>query len=118
MGHVFYGGEIGRGVIGPNPAFVVTEDHVHDPVQAVLDRPMATHHGSEEMRRHHQRRYIKPRLLFLFAGYFTRAFNHDDSVQPRPIVTFSQSLGIVYDGGGSGFDAAMIRINRGRLTDL
>ena len=39
--HVFDGGEVGGSVFGSDAAFVVAEDHVHDPVQAVLDRPMA-----------------------------------------------------------------------------
>ena len=32
VGHVFYGGEVGGSVIGADAAFVVAEDHVHDPV--------------------------------------------------------------------------------------
>src|SRR5208282_2862847 len=54
MGYVFNGGEIGRGVIGPDAALVIAEDHVHDPVQAVLNRPVAAHDRSEESRRHDQ----------------------------------------------------------------
>ena len=37
VGHVFDGGEISRSVIGSDAALVVAEDHVHDPMQAVLD---------------------------------------------------------------------------------
>ena len=40
VGHVFEGGEVRGGLIGADAAFVVAEEHVHDPVQAVLDRPM------------------------------------------------------------------------------
>src|SRR3954467_14833018 len=44
--HVFDGGEVGWGVVGSDAAFVIAEDHVHDPVQAILDGPMASHdHG-------------------------------------------------------------------------
>src|SRR4051812_34483905 len=44
--HVFDGGEVGGGVVGSDAAFIVAEDHIHDPVQAVLDGPMASHdHG-------------------------------------------------------------------------
>src|SRR4051794_22179816 len=39
--HVFDGGEVGWGVVGSDAAFVIAEDHVHDPVQAILDGPMA-----------------------------------------------------------------------------
>src|SRR3954467_12519230 len=31
-GHVFYGGEVGRGVIGSDAAFVIAKDHVHYPM--------------------------------------------------------------------------------------
>jgi hypothetical protein len=34
-----------------NAAFVVAEDHVEHPVQAVLDRPAAADHGCELARR-------------------------------------------------------------------
>ncbi len=33
---VLDGGEVGGGVVGSQAAFVVANDHVHDPVQAVL----------------------------------------------------------------------------------
>ena len=36
VGHVFDGGEIGGGVVGPHAAFVVAEDHVQHPMQAVV----------------------------------------------------------------------------------
>jgi len=43
--HVFDGGEVGWHVVGPDPALVVSKGHVHDPMQAVLDRPMASYDG-------------------------------------------------------------------------
>src|SRR5208283_296132 len=54
MGHVFNGGEIGRGVIGPDAALVIAEDHVQDPMQTLLDRPVAAHDRSEESCHHDQ----------------------------------------------------------------
>src|SRR4051812_50090557 len=41
--HVFDGGEVGWGVVGSDAAFVIAEDHVHDPVQAVASRPEEFH---------------------------------------------------------------------------
>ena len=41
VGHVFDGCEIGRGMFGSDPALVVPEQAVHQPVHA-LDRPMTT----------------------------------------------------------------------------
>src|ERR1035437_8796838 len=48
MGHVFDGGKIGWGVIGSNAALVVAEDHVHYPVQAVLDCPVTADDRSKQ----------------------------------------------------------------------
>ena len=40
------GGEIGRGMFGSDPAFVVSEEAVHQPVHA-LDGPVATDDSAE-----------------------------------------------------------------------
>jgi hypothetical protein len=47
VGHVLEGGEVGGRLIGADAAFVVAEDHVHHPVEAVLDRPVAADDGAE-----------------------------------------------------------------------
>ena len=54
MSHVLDGGEVCWRVIGSDPALVIAENHVHDPVQAVFDRPMAAHNRPEERRYHDQ----------------------------------------------------------------
>jgi hypothetical protein len=54
MSHVFDGGEISRRVIGSDAALVIAEQHVHHPMQAVLNRPVAAYGRSNEMRQHHQ----------------------------------------------------------------
>src|SRR3954469_23321889 len=41
--HVVDGGEVGWGVVGSDAASVITEDHVHDPMQAVASRPEEFH---------------------------------------------------------------------------
>ena len=46
-GHVLDGGEVGRGVIGADAAFIVTEHHVHDPMKAVLNHPVGANSRSE-----------------------------------------------------------------------
>jgi hypothetical protein len=51
---VFDGGEVGRGVFGSEPAFVIFEDHVHDPMETVLDRPMVADHRSHLVGRERQ----------------------------------------------------------------
>ncbi len=43
----FQGDDIFRRVLGSDAALVVSEGHVHDPVQSVFDRPMIAHGGAE-----------------------------------------------------------------------
>ena len=42
MGHMLDGAKIGWSMVGAQPALVIAKDHVHDPVQAVLDIPYKT----------------------------------------------------------------------------
>jgi hypothetical protein len=44
-GHVLEGDEVLGRVVGSDPARVVAEGHVHDPMQPVFDRPMVAHEG-------------------------------------------------------------------------
>ena len=60
------GGEVGWCMIGSDPTFVVAEEHVQNPVQAVLDRPVVAHHRSDEMRQQHQGGDVKACLLLDF----------------------------------------------------
>src|SRR3954467_13929188 len=41
--HVLDDGEVGWGVVGSDAAFVIAEDHIHDPVQPVASRPEEFH---------------------------------------------------------------------------
>src|SRR6476660_8924501 len=43
--HVFDDSEVGRGIVGPHTALIIPESHVHDPMQAVLDRPVPANGG-------------------------------------------------------------------------
>ena len=112
VGHVLDGGEVGRGVVGSDPALVIAEDHVHDPVQAVLDRPVAADDRTQQVRRQHQRGDVEACLPLDLSADLARAFDHDDGLQARPVVAFLQPGDIVDDGGGPGFDAAVIAIDR------
>ena len=117
VGHVLDGSEIGRGVLGTNAALVIVEDHVQNPMQAVLNGPVTAHDRPEEVRRHHRRGDIKPRLRLGFSADLMAAFDHDDGFRVRPCVALLEPADIMYDGGGSGFDAAVIGIDGGVLTD-
>ena len=116
--HVFNGGEVGRSVVCSDPAFVVTEDHVHDPVQAVLDCPMASDDQPEKVPQHDQRCDVIARLSFDLAAEFTRAFNDGDSVQAWPFVPISEPFDIMDHGGGPSFDATIIGVDRLCPADL
>ena len=45
---MFDGCEIGGSMIGADTAFVVAEDHVEDPMEAVLYGPMVADEGSDQ----------------------------------------------------------------------
>jgi hypothetical protein len=48
--HVFYRGEVGGSVILADAAFVVAENHVHHPMEAILYRPMIADEWPENTR--------------------------------------------------------------------
>ena len=93
-------------MFGFDAAFVVANDHVQDPVQAVFHRPMISDHGSERLRQQDQRGDVEARLALDLVADFTLALDHDDAFQSRPIVPLLQPADIVDRGIGSGFDAA------------
>jgi hypothetical protein len=78
VGHVFDGGEVGGCVVGSHAALVVAEHHVHHPVEAVLDGPVAAHDGADQGRHHDQRCEIKPCLMLDFSVCLAAAFDHHD----------------------------------------
>ena len=72
MGHVLEGGEIGGRVIGSDAAFVVAENHVHHPVETVLDRPVAADDGAELACEPCQRGDVEAGLALDLVGDFAR----------------------------------------------
>ncbi len=58
-----------------------------------------------------QRGDVKARLRLDFVSGFARAFDHDDALQPRPIMTFLQPANVMRDGIVPGFDAPVIAIH-------
>ena len=62
------GGEVGWRMIGLDATLIVAKNHVHDPVQAVFDRPVAAHDRSDEMRQTHQRGDVVACLLLDFSA--------------------------------------------------
>ena len=56
------GGEVGGRVVGADAAVVISEDHVHDPVQAVFDRPVRADEGAYDMGEQDERGDEEPRL--------------------------------------------------------
>src|ERR1700691_6334933 len=105
-------------VVCPDPAFVVAEHHVHDPVQAVLDGPMTSDDRSEKVRQHDQRCDVIACLPFDLAAKFTRALHDGDGIQSWPAVPFSEPFDIMDNGGGPGFDPAVIGVDRLCAADL
>ena len=90
----------------------------HDPVQAVLDGPMASDDRPEKVRQHDQRCDVIARLPFALAAEFTRAFHDGDRVEAWPVVPFPEPFDIMDNGGGAGFDPAIIGVDRLCPADL
>src|SRR5260221_11384513 len=79
------GCEIGWRVVGSDAAFVVAKDHVHDPVQGVLDGPMRPDHRAERVGQHYQPGDVEACLVGGLAADFALTFDHDNGVQARPL---------------------------------
>src|SRR3954465_913848 len=101
-------GEVGWCVVGSDPALVIAEDHVQDPVQAVLNGPVTADDRTQQVRQQHQRCDVEASLLLDFSGDLSRALNHDHRLEARPVVPFLQPGNIVDDSAGPGPDRAMI----------
>src|ERR1035438_6824016 len=72
---------------------------------------MIADHRADHVGQQDKRSDIKARLPRSPAVDFALAFEHDDALQPRPVMAFLP-LYIVDHRIGSGFDAAMIAVDR------
>jgi hypothetical protein len=86
-GHVLDGGEVGGCVIGADAAFIIAENHIQDPVKAVLDHPMSSDSRPDLGSDPGQRGDIETRLALDCAGgrwpgEFALALDHDDAAIP------------------------------------
>jgi hypothetical protein len=73
---------------------------------------MIADHRSDRVGQQDQRGDVEARLLRDPAIDLALALDHDDALQPRPVMAFLQPLYIVDRRIGSRFDAAMIGVNR------
>ena len=117
------GGEIGGGVLGADAAFVIAEGHVHDPVEAVLDRPVGADDRAEQFGEQDERGDVEAGLVLdLVVGRScawgsANAVDHDDCLEAGPVVALLQPADVVEDGGGPGLDAAVVGIDGLALAD-
>ena len=109
MGHVLDRGEVGGRMIGSDAAFIVTEDHVHHPVEAVLNGPMTSDDRSDLVSEPDQRGEIEARFALDLVDEFAGALDHDDRFETGPIMAFLQPIDIMEDRVRPGF-----RYGRGR----
>ena len=113
-GHVLEGDEVLGCVVGSDPAGVVAEGHIHDPMEAVLDSPMVTHDGADVLG-------VELRGCQVMAGFasahavgLASGFDDDEPGEARPFMTFLQPANIVNDDDATGFDAPVFRCARDR----
>jgi hypothetical protein len=95
VGDVPAGCEISWGVVGSDAAFIVAKDHVHDPVQGVLDGPVRSDHRADRGGQHHQRGDVEACLVGGLAVDFAPAFDHDNGFQAGPLVARLQPVDFV-----------------------
>jgi hypothetical protein len=55
-------------VLGADAAFIVAEDHIHNPVEAVFDCSVAANDGAKLVCQPYQRRDVKPGFAFDFVA--------------------------------------------------
>ncbi len=110
QGHMLDGVEVGGRVVGSHPALVIAERHVHDPMQAVLDCPVAAHDRPDFGCRPIKRGDVEAGFLCFDPGDFPHAVDDDDTLQPGPLMPMLEPGDIVDHGRRSGFDAAMTGI--------
>jgi hypothetical protein len=77
VGDVSESGEIGGRMIGSDSAFVVAEDHVHHPVQAIFYRPVAADDRSQCSRQPNQGGDVKAGLALDVVADFAGTLDHD-----------------------------------------
>ena len=105
-------------MVASQAAFVVAEDHVHDPVQAVLHRPVIADDGAEPVGGQGQRGDVDAGLGPAGpAAQFAAALEHDDGVQPGPVVALAEPGRVVEDGDLAGLDASVIAVDPGAAAD-
>ena len=118
MGHVLDRGEVGGRMIGSDAAFIVTEDHVHHPVEAVLNGPMTSDDRSDLVSEPDQRGEIEARFALDLVDEFAGALDHDDRFETGPIMAFLQPIDIMEDRVRPGFDTAVVAIDRLIAADM
>jgi hypothetical protein len=103
-GDALDGGEIGRRTPLANAAFVVVEYHVHHPMMAVLDLPVAADRLHLYRGVGCERGNTKAGLaISLAADDVAHDFDHDDRVQSGPVVTLFQPIDFVDRRRGAAF---------------
>jgi hypothetical protein len=105
------GVETGGYVIGSHPAFIVSEGHIDDPVQAVLDRPMTAHDQSNGRRWQAEGGDMQTRLFRNDTGDFSDVVDHDNVLQSWPGMPFLEPSDVVDHGRCPRLDAAVIGID-------
>ena len=105
--HMLDGGKVSGRISFADAAFIVAEDHVHDPVQPVLNAPMASDGLRQRRSVRFERCDIETRFAFDFSAGLAQAFDHDNASKSRPAVTALQPCDIARRGGKPGLDTSV-----------
>ena len=107
--HVLEGDEVLGSVVGSDPAGVVAEGHIHDPMEVVLDSPMVTHDGVKFLGVELRGCHVMAGFASAHAVDLAGGFDDAEPGEARPFVTFLQPANIVNDDDATGFDAPVFR---------
>ena len=85
-GSVFDCREVCCCVAGSDAAFVLSERHVHHPMQVIFNLPVVANNASHFPGLNIERRDVIPSACFGYAFDFTGVFRHDDALKTWPLV--------------------------------
>jgi hypothetical protein len=122
VGHVFYRREVGWRIPGSHAAFVVAEDHVHDPMQAVLDGPMAADHWRDRQREQHQALALVFHLVDCAAQGISGPVTKEAALRAAAWCEYLEAharrcYGLPKDDGLRAAQVLAVKLERGALED-
>jgi len=107
---VFDGGEVGGGIFLSDAVFIVSEDHVQDPMGAVLNAPVIADCRGDDLCVGGERRDKEASFRGCFIGGFALGGNGDNASEAFPGVAFREPFDVLGDNVVAGFQTTVVGI--------